>query len=368
MMILFFCSANIAYSARISFPLPSRVEAISKMSLEDIFGNLKINTRKLTEDEIRFLSDSMEKNSLWMINDEKVKNAILNGPSSYAEQVYRRIFFYRLDLWNETEMSMFFAWLFVFQKSAYDKISKARISQEDALYDENNVAAWKKVTQGIVYAIKQGDFGISLSDFHALYANFTSKNIMEFIGETHEMSEKGRVAMYEIWKFIQGTSTEQRIREGSRPLDITYTVFRLHNQYGLDIMRAAPGSMEITSSIQLSKREREILKIQDKMFSSPFYDPSNEILLDFFITTVARNQFLLHKETVLTMWTSGKKRIRDMLRRSLHMTVVTAKVADGDIYENLGRNKFYQAMIEAGNENEEIRILVDDELRTQMLL
>ncbi len=119
---------------------------------------------------------------------------------------------------------------------------------------------------------------------------------------------------------------------------------------------------------QLSKKERELVQIQDQMFSSPFYRPSNEFLLPQFVFTLSRNQDLLNKDMILKMWNSNNDKLRKILKKSMREAIITARIAAGDIYENLGKIKIYQAMPEASRENEEIGSLIENELRSQMLL
>ena len=119
-LVPFFFSKNAALAARIiSFPLSKARQ------LEVLFKKLRVDTRRLTPDELRFLQDSVDWNPITMLSNEAVGRAIIQ-PSSYGEQVYRRVFFARLNPRDSREMSSFFQYLFNRQHEIFEQLMKKK--------------------------------------------------------------------------------------------------------------------------------------------------------------------------------------------------------------------------------------------------
>ena len=143
-----------------------------KEGLQNTFGVMNIDIERLVPNEIRFLQDSMDKGPIWMLENRKAKRAILQSPSSYADHVYRKLFFSRLNPHSHKEMSGFFKSIGTYQLTVYN-----RLSQGTPFSRRIYLNAWKKATQGTLRAINRGEFNISLSDFYALYANQVSDRL-----------------------------------------------------------------------------------------------------------------------------------------------------------------------------------------------
>ena len=153
--------------------------------LEDILGSLKINKENLSANELRFLEISLERDPTWMLENKTARKAIFEGPSSNLDKAYRKLFYSRLDPDSSEEMSKFFDSFRIHQHSVYRRLGgqivtpdmSAAVIPRQIRY---GIIAWKRVTRGILYAINNGDFNISLSDFHALWANDVSEFLLKY--------------------------------------------------------------------------------------------------------------------------------------------------------------------------------------------
>ena len=95
-------------------------------SLGSVFGDLKIDTKKLSAGEIKFLEDAASKSPVRTLEDPRAEFAIFGTSSSYADQAYRRLFFSRLNPHSVDQMSAFFESLETHYEYAYthNKIQK----------------------------------------------------------------------------------------------------------------------------------------------------------------------------------------------------------------------------------------------------
>ena len=76
-----------------SMAFGSRLPLQIGKSLGSVFGDLKVNTKEISPDEVKFLEDALDKDPVQMLEDPKAGHAIFGTSSSYLDQVYQRLFF-----------------------------------------------------------------------------------------------------------------------------------------------------------------------------------------------------------------------------------------------------------------------------------
>ena len=399
-VVFLFFSGNKAFSARImSFPL-NKVK-----QLEVLFKELRIDTRRLKPDELRFLEDSMDENPTMMLYNEDVGRAVIN-PSSYAELVYQKVFFTRLNPHDPREISSLFQHLFGHQHEIFEKLTKRR-----ELPRKHAVSAWKRVVHGTVHAIRRGDFKISLGDLHAFYINFLDEtigdgkfNLTEYAKEYSkkgyytlkgnesipvigagpdliEEREKAGAIMVMFWDFAQAT-TKIKPPSAGDPVLATLRIFYEVSEAGY---RGDHGAGLRAMTTGLSKKEKEYLKVLDGMFSSPFYKHSQR-LTSFFMMTFLRNPNLINnKGMIIRLWNSGDYRLQEVLTLRLRRAILDSarrlnippstysSMIEGnnviippelreEVFRNLEETKLFQAMVEAAKENDGVRVFLESEL------
>ena len=284
---------------------------ISK-GLRIVLNDLKIDTKKLSSGEIKFLEDALDKNPVWMLEDPKTRSALFGTSSSDAGKAYRKLFFSRLNPHSGEEMSAFFEAL------------EAHHGRGKKNYDngEDSIEAWRKVTRGSIEAIQSGDFGgISLNDFRALYANHliervngTDLKFKRALGNAlREMKRRGELpdipapvgprlsneflelegkldsVLIDFFEFSQGTTAGQTGRsfQGRTSDSVLGNLMSFYDRVRnigtdrevLDILEAARN---------LPKEEQGFLESTDKVFASSFFKPSIEFQ-GFFLVTLTRN-------------------------------------------------------------------------------
>ena len=350
LLITLFCSGNSAYGIQIPF-LWKKAAKILNTDLKTIFRNLRINPKKLTDNEIRFIENSLNESSLWMIETNRnARRAVLEGPSSYVEQVYRRIFFSRLNPRDQEAMSEFFDYLSDHKTDIFEA--------NNGIGRQDNIHAWEETTKGTVDAIKNGDFNISISDLHALYVNYISDGIKLGRYPKPETSSDYQATMTIIWDFFQGTLGLYDI--DLNPLSIVMGITR-----NVEAKLGDPGEVRRVIS-QLKREELEFLDIQDRMFLSPFYRPSNDVFFSNFLITMTRYQHLFNKDMILKMW-PGNKKAQSFIQEHLRSIIRLAKTQDGDFHRNLRKYTHYRAILKASRENQGIRIMVENQFQLQGL-
>ena len=188
-------------------------------SLGSVLGDLKVDTKKLSPEEVRFLENALDKNPVWMLEDPKTRSSLFGTFPSDVDKAYRKLFFSRLNPHSQEQMSAFFKALEVH----YKKIGPFNNGEE-------SIEAWRKVTKGSRDAIQRGDFGVSLNDFRALYANHVvekinsdtgfleaARGIREIVGgggesvydKLVESQLKLNTAIGVLFDFFQGTTISQ---------------------------------------------------------------------------------------------------------------------------------------------------------------
>ena len=398
--IFLFFSTSVAFGG-----LP--LEGVVSKVLKDSLGNLRINTERLSPDEIKFLEDSLKQEPSWMLESKKAREAIFEGPSSKVDKAYRKLFYSRLDPYSDEEMSEFFKALEDHQLSVYDKLSKGKRPAFNPSYIKDTNRAWKRATNGILYAINNGDFNISLRDFHALFANRISEHlgVPDFFETAKKIPqilvESGRIGADELmmteesvkFEFIilglsdifQATSKDT-IRRTSRnnpkdhPFILIMNTLKSINVAVQDIN--LPQIIHVLDSPQTPKVVRNFLKSIEDMFLSPFYKPSVEAIKLLEIMAM-RGPILGNENLILRLWNSGIDRYRSILKITLEGSVAAAakkaglspeelsslltggKVTPekiGKVYRHLGESEFFQAISGAAQESEEITNLIQDTL------
>ena len=342
----------------------SSFKPIISENLRKIFVDLKIDMERLSPDEIRFLENSLNESPLWMLENEKGRHAIFQTTSSYADQAYRRLFFSRLNPHSKEEMSGLFNSLRDYRDSIYNKLLEGRSGNVSNSPRRDRINAWRKATDGILSAIKNRLFKISMSDFHALYANHVSEKLGDpnffRIGREHaktlleegiitadqyddllisEEAIKTNYAIHELMDFFQGTKTnffQRTTRRTSRrgnqdpAISIASTFHR--------IRRAGAGrnydeASQLTTQFFRSKEERYYLDIMKKMFVSPFYRPSEELRKLFNIICERNLDILNNADFILRLWSSGIEGYRGTIKVALELNIGIAVKRAGGIPE-----------------------------------
>ncbi len=395
------------------------IHAVSE-GLKEVFGSLRIRMERLSPEEIKFLEEFMEKSPTSMVLDnEKKRRAILEGSSSYAEKVYRKIFFSRLNPHSDEEMSVFFESLERYQLSIYNKMSERKgVSEERGLNlnpfsRKDYIKAWRRATHGTLYAIRNGEFNISLSDFHALYANEVSRNLghsdivealrsrnsklledgrisadtHDYFSELSEENLKIEVAIGDLMSFFQGTSKKPSPNLSRLSQDPAALMTRIYYAY----RKAADVEGDTYDELQRllnqpPKVEGFYLKTMSEMFTSPFYRPSKELKKLFDMILERDANVLNNAGMILRLWNSGILEYQKLIAMRLKLDVLLAarigKVSESefsslrqsgsvmmtqekvaDVYRALSERKFFKAISKAAADHYEISGLIEYELR-----
>lgn len=379
--------------------------------LKNTLDGLKINTEKLSLDEVRFLQDFLDNSPVGMLENEKARRAIFESSSSYGDKTYRRFFFSRLNPHSHEQMSAFIESLENHSRSIYDK----SIGAATALYDPSAtvqaaINALRKGTAGVRLAIQNGEFNISLNDLRALYANHISKSIKKIpedklvhdnVFSKREM--KFSFAILELYSFFQATVNSQsgqkilprtsrggeNHHESVNSIASTFLGFlrRLFGQTGSDaFVVSIIHAMDISTTF--SKKERDFLKSMDGVFTSSLYKPSAEFEDLFHIAFMVNPNILDDPQMILKFWNSSEvdqnvfvgrfgieiRSISDRRGISNVLDMAVSNLTGGrmadpsnrmvEVYRDLVvESKFFKAMLEASRESDEIAEFVEEVTR-----
>ncbi len=359
--------------------------------LNRILSDLRINTETLSPYNIRFLEDSLEQKPSWMLKNKKARKAIFGIPSSKVDEAYRKLFYSRLDPHSDEEMLKFFEALEDYQLSIHNQLLGRRggAFSSSSKKIQHHISAWKKATRGILYAIDNGDFNISLSDFHALRANHVSEVLKEpnlaFTNQT-----RLTIMLQELLNIFQATSKQTTQRVSTKNVDPSGIVDISEMVDSAIINGNYNRALEIVNS--LPKREDTHMKAIERTFLSPFYKPSSEAVILFKIAAFRgpvafSGPILENANLILRLWTSGIGEHQSIIRITLKLkfaiairkagvspeefsfrttgnnSMAISSEKAGEAYRYLGEDEFFKALNEASMESEGITSLIQDVLK-----
>ncbi len=327
-IVLVFSENAVSIGRVIAFPL-KKVQSQEKIDIE----NLK-------PDEFRSLQNSLT--PLQMLENRKVREAVFKIPSSDWERACQRFFYSRLDPHSREGMSGFFDALKNYQKSIYNRLSEEAGKRSHPplswVRRKNDTNAWVEAARGPFYAIENGDFNISLSDLHALYANHINEKLDDphffRFGKKHSqiLVEEGFISseeyspiisekitelnytIVELVSFFQGTIGRDLERKGDDMVTVITNNFHEYQKtqgyFGID-------------RLALQDPEAKIyLDAMDKMFASPFYRPSGRSW-ELFEMSLQRSPDLLNNAgMILRLWNSGVWNCRVTVVKKFETTVL----------------------------------------------